>query len=357
MLRGVVTASFAFSLAVCSAGTLRGQQDVGAGRGLQPNTLNAIVGRVLDPSGRPMPGTFVTALRPQNTGGRVFSPVSVLLHALTNDRGEFRLEGLTLGEFYVVALPHNKQIDASLQLNRSGYANTFYPSASTPGAAKTVPVTSGRPATIEIRLLPSSLATVSGTVLNAAGVPVSGGRVGLSHGDGLFGLDGRAVAIRADGTFVAPALQPGTYFLLYDETPLPLVRGTTQKISRATVRVVDGDVPGVRVTPLEMVKVAGRVVVDAAARGSLQAGMIRIGASPTDFGGNPGPQRPGTVNEDLTFEFRTWPSIGHVRVTVASPAWALKAVRLNGVDVTDKDIEFIQGKQISGLEVELVKGR
>ena len=33
----------------------------------------------------------------------------------------------------------------------------------------------------------------------------------------------------------------------------------------------------------------------------------------------------------------------------------MKAIRLNGVDVTDKPIEFVAGKDVSGLEIELVK--
>ena len=97
-----------------------------------------------------------------------------------------------------------------------------------------------------------------------------------------------------------------------------------------------------------------RLVVDPAARSALQPSAVQVGASPVDFDGNPGPQSPGTVNADLTFEFRTWPSVGRIRVQLP-PGWAVKAIRLNGVDVTDKPIDFVAGKVVSGLEIEPVK--
>ena len=38
-----------------------------------------------------------------------------------------------------------------------------------------------------------------------------------------------------------------------------------------------------------------------------------------------------------------------------SPGWIVKAVRLHGADVTDKDISFRMA--VSGLQIEVVKAR
>ena len=46
---------------------------------------------------------------------------------------------------------------------------------------------------------------------------------------------------------------------------------------------------------------------------------------------------------------------GKVRVFIEAPGWTVKAVRLNGTDITDKAIDFVQGKEITGLEIELVR--
>ncbi len=302
-----------------------------------------------------MPNTFVTALRPEPSIGRPFSFVSARLHTLTNERGEFRLDGLNLGEFYVVALPHNSPLDAFHQLNRSGYANTFYPNAPSPAEAKLVQVTASGPAVANITLRPAALRTISGVVITAAGQPATGGTVGLSHGDGLFGLDGRGVVIGSDGRFVAPALPPGTYFLLFDEGPWPPPRGTIPKVSRARVTLAGTDVPGVRVLPLEMVHASGHVVISSIDRASLDPSTIHLSALPYPPDGNPGPQQGGDLKADLSFEFRTWPGPGRIRVSISSPSWVVKAIRLNGAEVMDKTVNFVQGQEMSGLEVELVK--
>jgi hypothetical protein len=71
---------------------------------------------------------------------------------------------------------------------------------------------------------------------------------------------------------------------------------------------------------------------------------------------NRAPNRPGTLRDDLTFEFRTWPAFGYVRVFPESE-WIVERVRLNGVDVTNTGIDFRAGRDITGLEIDLIKGQ
>jgi len=73
---------------------------------------------------------------------------------------------------------------------------------------------------------------------------------------------------------------------------------------------------------------------------------------------NPGPQVIGNVRPDWTFQFYTWPGIGRVRVeirTIDPPPLKVAAVRLNGVDVMNKDITFTQDQHLDGLEVALIR--
>lgn len=331
---------------------LTAQGGADAGRGAANIKSPAIVGRVVDSAGGPVPEVFVTALRPQPTGSRPFSFVSARLGSLTDARGEFRLDGLPLGPVYLVALPHNPALQSANQRNRSGYGRTFYPSATDVKDAKTVTVTIPGPAQVEIRLVPARLSVVSGTIIGAKGQPVARGSLGIAHGDGLFGLDSRAVPVRADGTFIAPALPPGTYHLQFRESAWPPARGEVPLVSGAKVIVAGEDVTGVRVMPILMVRATGRLLLVPATKSALSPAAVRVSASPVDFDGNPGPQQPGTVNADLTFEFRTWPSTGRIRVQLP-PGWSVKAIRLNGSDVTDRPIDFVEGRVVSGLEIEL----
>jgi hypothetical protein len=346
VLLAMLTATAAAPAPQRGANTDREQPDSGP---------KAIVGRVIDPSGKPVPDVFVTALTPEPTAGRPFRMASARLRSLTNEAGEFRLEGdLYFAEYFVVALPHNQVLDSDRRPNRTGYANTFYPNAVRPADAKRVRVTTSGPARIEITLAPARLFTITGTVSGSSGQLIAGGRLGVLHGDGFFGLDGRTLGIRPDGTFVAPALQPGTYHLRFLESG-PLVRGEIPVLSGATVVIADSDIASVRVAPIRMVSASGRLKVEPGALPGLQLSAILIGAARIDFDGNPGPTRRGSVKDDLTFEFQTWPGEGTISVQLPSREWSVKAIRLNGTDLADKSVRFIQGKNITGLEIELVK--
>jgi hypothetical protein len=161
------------------------------------------------------------------------------------------------------------------------------------------------------------------------------------------------VTSAADGTFSIGALPPGTYFVHMREGLWPPPRDVIPKASVATLTVADRDVTDVRVQSLPMVRATGRVVVEPALRSSLPPD-IRIGSIPFDFEGNPGPDRPGIVRRDLTFEFHSWPGRRYV-VLAPRSEWSVVRVRLNGTDVTKAGIEFRAGRDVTGLEIELTK--
>jgi hypothetical protein len=158
-----------------------------------------------------------------------------------------------------------------------------------------------------------------------------------------------------DGSFVVTGLAPGTYFLHVREGVWPPPKDVIPKVSTATVAVSDRDVTDVRVEPLPMVRATGRIIVDSAVRAALQPSTLKVSGVPVDYDGNPGPTRPGVVRSDLTFEFHAWPALGYVRVSPETE-WTVAHVRLGGVDVTKTGIDFRAGRNITGLEVELVRG-
>jgi hypothetical protein len=274
-----------------------------------------------------VPNTFVTALQGANTWGRTFTFASAQLRAMTNERGEYRLDGLYAGEFVLIALPHNPPVDAKGTPARSGFGNTFYPGVASFAEAKSVRVGPGITPTADITLLPAPIRTVSGVVIGSNGQPVPAARLLVAHGDGFFGLDTRALLSGVDGAFRAPGLQPGTYFFQFRESQWPPPRGVIPKLSQATVTITDADVTGIRVVPLEMVRGSGRLVVDPADRAALDVRTVRVGAFPDPVDGNPGPQRVEPTEDDLTFAFQTWPQPARIRVVIDSPGWVVKAVR------------------------------
>src|SRR5690606_41945650 len=142
-----------------------------------------------------------------------------------------------------------------------------------------------------------------GVVIGSNGHPVAGGVMGLTHGDGFFGRDTRVLRVAQDGSFRAPALQPGTYFLQFRETQWPPSRGETPRISQAKVTITDADVTGARVVPLHMVRGRGRLVIDAADRPALDVVTVFESAFPDPVNRNPSLQRGRSVGSDMTTEF------------------------------------------------------
>jgi hypothetical protein len=169
----------------------------------------------------------------------------------------------------VIALPHNPIRNARGELSRSGFGNTFYPNAADFKNAKTVNVSASGPARADIVLAPTPLWTVTGTVVGSDGQPAAaGGRLGVTHGDHLFGLDSRSVPIQSGGQFGLAALPPGTYFLLFHEGPPRPARGAAFQVSEAKVVVAGADVKDVRVVPVHLVAVSGRARINDALRPS-----------------------------------------------------------------------------------------
>ena len=130
-------------------------------------------------------------------------------------------------------------------------------------------------------------------------------------------------------------------------------------MSGARVTLTEADVTGVRVEPVLMVTVRGRVLSSAGV--SVQG--LSVGATPMATGGPMGPQRPGIVDADGNFEFRTWPSRVMVRISTPGPAIQPRGspsrelrspvVRLNGVDVTKTGIDVQAGRDLARLVIEL----
>jgi hypothetical protein len=335
--------------------TAAAQESPGGGR--RASTVpHGVIGRVTDPAGHPMAGVLVVALQRETRRGRTpLVPVSRPVAVTTNSRGQYRLFSSYLGETYVVAFPRGRPPGTSGPQDRSGFGITYYPSADRLESARSVEVAPNGAASADIVMRPARLSVIAGGVIGSDGRPINGGALAIAHGDGLFGLDSSVAPIGQDGRFETPPMPPGTYHLHYREGLWPPPVTVVPKVSTATVSVGTEDVRDVKVTPVQMVRATGRLVVAPAVRAALPVGTIDVAAAPSTGDGVPGPQRPGTVKPDLSFEFWTWPGEGYIRVLFLSPGWMVRAVRLHGVDVTDKDIPF-RGS-MSGLQIEVIKAR
>lgn len=105
-----------------------------------------------------------------------------------------------------------------------------------------------------------------------------------------------------------------------------------------------------------VVTATGRIVVsDLAAAEMLRPTSIQVAATPANrddlfamMGGGG-----GAVKDDFSFELKSPPALMNLRIAPQLPGWTLKAVRLNGADLTDTGIDFASRADFSGIEVEL----
>jgi Carboxypeptidase regulatory-like domain len=259
-----------------------------------------ISGTVVDEAGEPAVEATVRALRVTTRGGRrQITPVNT---ARTDDRGMYRLDRMTPGD-YLIVVPHTMvNVPASLvaafltarangtysnfgrELSASGaptpfalgqaigdqmvvtsslggpstemlagsnsdliltYPTTFYPGATTPAEAQRVTVTSGQDrAGIDLRLQPVRTAVVSGTVTGPDGPVANMGVHLIPVGDADFsnatGFDAATTATDGSGAFTFLGVPSGQYTATVSNIPRPAFQTTSVMISTGGGTVVMG---------------------------------------------------------------------------------------------------------------------
>src|SRR5205823_320266 len=86
----------------------------------------------------------------------------------------------------------------------------------------------------------------------------------------------------------------------------------------------------------------------------VMAQALNLDDSSIGFPVAPGP--PPALQDDFSFELKVTPGRIGLRTIVQAPGWQVKAVRVNGIDVTDSGIE-IDARGAGGIEIELTNRR
>ena len=196
-----------------------------------------ITGTVRTPSGQPAPEFQVQALP---AAGVSIEDVNGAVVASSDDRGMYRLYGLSPGEYLVVARPaFVRRIEASSSLRASNvaasappsgspptaYAPVFHPGAVDASQATAIRLSAGEERTgVDITALLLPLASVGGRLVDVLGQPVPKAivqvhRIDAAQAIGVWAVQPLTSQADEEGRFLVPRITPGHYRVSVSWTP------------------------------------------------------------------------------------------------------------------------------------------
>ena len=318
-----------------------------------------IMGRVTDDFGDPVADVQVTAMRLEYSDGRRRpSPVGRI--ATTNDIGAYRLYGLPPGDFYVgtVFSMGGGMMGGADSEEGFVYAPTYYPgTASVTDAARVALKLGQERSNIDLVLVSSRTASVSGTAVNSKGFPAVGATVSITQtvrSSGTSGgvmmsrsSSGSGASVQADGSFKITGLAPGEYELaLSANNP----ETGEEEAAGLPVTMNGTDITGVSLVLTAGATLRGSIVFEGGEPNFAPRVLRAMGSTP---GGMPGvfrmsAYRSTTVRDDWSVEVKGLEGQRVMRLTGLPPDWTLKGVSLDGRDICDTPYDFrddVQGAQ------------
>jgi hypothetical protein len=196
-------------------------------------------------------------------------------------------------------------------------------------------------------------ARVSGRASDSKGEPITGG-IGLtpSRRSGAPVATQMGAKIDPDGRFEFPNVAPGEYVL--QSTRHRSSGWNEGESSSQFVTVAGVDVTDLMVRTSAGSTLSGRVVFEGNA--TFRPGQIELQAVPVDSDLSPaigGGFARAVPDEDLEFQLAGLSGPRRLRATRVPAGWTLRAIRLNGFDVTDAPLPFGKADQ-SLADVEVV---
>jgi hypothetical protein len=340
----------------------------------------AVTGRIFDEYGDPVANARVQVLRYQTVQGQR------RLNAAgggdqTDDTGSYRIYGLAPGDYYISATLRagNGPFIDDNNSDTTSYAATYYPGTGNVSEAQRVTLGVGQEQpNVNFALQPIRTVKITGTALNSIGTALTNGMVTLVPADNvgpgpgggpvLFGFGGSG-RVRADGSFSIANVSPGNYTLMAVAGPGggrgggggfairiggPGGPGIDDiELASMALSVGNEDVTGLTLVTSKGASLSGNVVAAEGSVAKLSTNQIQIMAQPANGQFLPGPlgSRPARVEADGTFVLTGLTGQKFIRVNGLPQEWTLKAVILNGTDVTDSALEFRGSTDNSGLQI------
>lgn len=304
----------------------------------------AIEGRVLNEYGEPLADVMVAAETIETVGA------SYVRMLRTDDRGVFRLHGLSPGRYNICATAgedswSSRQRGEEVQPLR--YVRTCHPSATATSGAAPVTIKASDVAGITIQMQRGRTYTISGSVFRESGAPAEPASVSIEHADRPARGFVSGVEYR-QGTFVARGVAAGDYLLrvmVFDRDPGPSAGPlSNREYAYARLTVEATDVSDVVLRTTSGASAAGRVVFERDAppgRPRLTVTAFRPMDGDPLFNNLMTPAAP--VSEESTFQLKGLHGPLGISVNGLPAGWIVKTVRYGDADITQLPTEFKAG--------------
>lgn len=288
---------------------------------------SAVLGKVVDADGDPVPSVEVVVLRKRYGNSQWESEKS----ERTNDLGEYRISGLFPGQHYLFATPppdydslthpnpDSKEQDSTRDLRP---LTTYYPGTVDRNQASAVDLRAGDELPINFTMIPSRAFSVRGRVI---GVPPNQ-KAEVVFNAREYDLIVNAAEVDKNGNFEIHGVAPGSY------TVIAFVNDHDGafRVARKRVDVLHSDIEDLRLAPSPSGMVTGRVLVDRAPGPfpDISISIRSLDEEDGDQNGFVGPSgffsgRTANLTSDGSFKLKGVPAGEYVvQITTNSSKWS-----------------------------------
>jgi hypothetical protein len=318
----------------------------------------AITGTVLDEHGEPIQGAAVDVLQLRYVGERRTARRTGTARR-TDDYGRYRLFGLLPGRYLVRASVDEELTEEDGSRSAAGYAPVYFPGSARADGASVLEVEVGVDTTgVHLVFARTRVARISGRVVNAAGMPVTGvARLATSQRSGGTALDIVEASIDPDGTFTITNVPPGDYVVQAESVVQdPRARAARSEFGMQFVTVRDRDPEPLFITTSPQSTITGRVVMFGPGIFDVNVGVELL---PADLDYWPAHVAGRTAQVDRDRSFRIDGVTGPARFVVrrSAESWYVRSIRVGGREVGDQPFDFgVQGASYNDVAILMSPG-
>jgi hypothetical protein len=309
----------------------------------------SVEGVISDDAGDPLQGAAVQLLRVQVEAGRRRLVPANVASRLTDDLGRYRIYDVPPGQFVVTA-----SVADVFSAELPGYARAFYPGTSNPGQAQFVTVGESQEVPgIDLFLTRARTARISGTIVDSAGTPNTGGNLVLlpQQSSASVTYVGTGARVDPDGHFEFTNVTPGQYVVRASRGRRG--RSTEGEFGTLPVSVNGSDISGLRLQTSAGSSIQGRFIFDSPDPSKRPSpSRVELSPIPVDADLSPPQSAIADIHDDWTFEMGGVNGPRRLELIRLPDDWTLREIRMNGVDATDRILSFGRPNQsLTGVEV------